>query len=104
MASVFARQEAIERARLIKTGSWTTVTPDAPNYMESWLGAINKQLGNDPVARMLMEDPTGDKAMQFLKSADGRQHLRNFSRQAQDPTKFLGLVRNTLDQYLPEGT
>lgn len=104
MASVFARAEAIERSRLIKTGSWTTVTPDMPNYMESWLGAINKQLGNDPVAKMLMEDPTGDTAMKFLKSGAGIQHMRNFSRQAQNPEKFLGIISKTLDQYIPKGT
>lgn len=104
MASIFARQEAISRSQYIKTGSWTTSTPDMPGYMDAWLRAINHQLGNDPVARMLMEDPTGGKAMAFLKSADGRQHLRNFGRQAQNPKTFLGVIRAHLDNYLPEGT
>src|ERR1051325_6380045 len=104
MASIFARQEAINKSQYIKTGSWTTSTPDMPGYMDAWLRAINHQLGNDPVARMLMEDPTGDKAMSFLKSAEGRQHLRNFGRQSQDPKNFLGLLKTHLDQYLPEGT
>lgn len=104
MASIFARAEAIERANLIKTGSWTTVTPDMPNYMESWLGAINKQLGNDPVARLLMQDSTGQSALNFLKSPVGRQHMMTLSRQAQDPEKLIGIIKQTMDQYIPEGS
>jgi hypothetical protein len=104
MGSIFARAEAIERARLIKTGSWTSVTPDMPNYMESWTNAINKQLGNDPVAQMLMKDPTGDTAMQFLKSQAGRAHMTNMTRQAQDPKRLVGIINAMLDQYIPKGT
>lgn len=104
MASIFARAEAVERANMIKTGSWTTVTPDMPNYMESWLGAINRQLGNDPVARLIMQDSTGQSALQFLKSAAGRQHMLTLSRQAQDPEKLIGIISQTMDQYLPKST
>lgn len=104
MAAVYARGEAIDTARIIKSGSWKTIMPGEANHMESWLDAINKQFAQDPLIQKVLEDSTTKSASDWLRTPAGRQHLRDLTIQARDPSKLLQTITHTLDQYLPEGT
>lgn len=103
-ASIFARSEAVEANRLIGSGSWTTITPDMPTHMTSWLDALNKQFKQDDLFRLVAEDPTLVKARQWLGTADGKAHRSVLGLQGRDAENLLTNVKTTLDTYLPRGT
>ena len=99
--ALFARNEGIQTARMIKTGTWVGVEPGAANHMESWLGAINKQWKQDKLFRLVAEDPTLKKASDWLKTAEGRAHRAKLGGHGKDPERLVNGVKATLDQYLP---
>jgi hypothetical protein len=103
MQTLFARGEAIDTARLMKTGNWVGVTPDDPTHMTAWLDAINKQWRQDDLFRAVAADPTLKTARNFLKTPAGKLHLSYLGVRAQDPERLLLGVRDTLDHYLPDG-
>lgn len=104
MSAIYARGEAIDTARIIKSGSWKTIMPGEDNHMSSWLDALNKQFAQDPLILKVLEDSTLKSAKSFLATPIGRQHLRALTIQARDPGKLLQTITHTLDQYIPEGT
>jgi hypothetical protein len=104
MQTAFARGEAIDTARMIKTGNWVGVTPDDPNHMASWLDALNKQWRQDDLFKLVASDPSLRTASQWLKTPAGRVHLGQLGIAGRDPGRLLQGVRDTIDHYLPEGT
>lgn len=104
METVFARGEAIDNGRIIKTGSWTTIHPEDANHMESWLNGINKQFRQDELFRVVAEDPTLRKAQSWLKTPAGKYHISLLGPRARDHQGTLDAIKQTLDQYLPQGT
>lgn len=101
---LFARSEAVDMNRFIKSGNWVSLDRSAPNYMESWLGALNNQFRQDDVYRLVAEDPTLKKASDFLRTPEGKKHLSHLGPWARDPSSLLRSVQATLDKYLPRGT
>jgi len=104
METVFARGEAIDNGRLIKTGSWKSVTPNEANHMDSWLGALNKQFRQDDLYRLVAKDPTLKEAKSWLKTPAGKYHMSLLGPRARDYNGTLDAIKATLDQYLPAGT
>jgi hypothetical protein len=104
MASIFARAESIDTQRMIQNGSWTYITPDQPNHMDSWLHAVNYQFAQDDLFLKVMEDPTGSVASAWLKTPEGKQHLHDLGPRARDPEGLIQDIGMTLDKYLPEDT
>lgn len=104
MAAIYARGEAIDTARIMKTGSFQTIMPGEVNHMESWLDAINHQFAQDPLIKLVMQDDSLKTAKQFLASPAGRAHLRSLTIHARNPKGLLDSIVATLDQYLPKGT
>lgn len=104
MAAVYARAEAIDTQRIIKSGSWTTLNPGEANHMSSWVDALNKQFAQDGLIMKVMGDASLTEAKRWLKTPEGKNHLRSLTMQARDPEKLLQTITHTLDQYIPEGT
>jgi hypothetical protein len=104
MQTIFARGEAIDNGRIIKTGSWHVVTPDDPNYMSSWLDGLNKQFRQDDLFRLVAEDPTLAKAKAWVRTPAGKYHMSQLGPRARDTDGTIQAIKQTLDQYLPEGT
>lgn len=104
MQTIFARGEAIDNARLIKTGDWTVITPNDANHMESWLNALNKQFRQDDLFRLVAEDPTLTKAKAWVKTPAGKYHMSLLGPRARDTDGAISAIKSTLDQYLPPGT
>ena len=104
METLFARGEAIDNGRLIKTGSWKVITPDEANHMQSWLDGINKQFRQDELFRLVAKDPTLREARSWLKTPAGRYHMSLLGPRARDQKGTLDAIKETLDQYLPQGT
>ena len=104
MGALYARQEAVDTARFIKTGSWDTIEAGAPNHMESWLHALNRQFVQDDVFYRVLQDSSGKTALEWLKTPAGRNHLRDMGIRGRDPQKLVDDITITLDKYLPEDT
>ena len=104
METIFARGEAIDNGRIIKTGSWKAVTPDEPNHMQSWLDGLNKQFRQDDLFRLVAEDPSLAKAKAWARTPAGRHHMSLLGPRARDVDGTLNAIKATLDQYLPAGT
>jgi hypothetical protein len=103
-ATLFARGEAIDTARAIKTGSWTGIKPSDPSHMEDWLHVLNHQFGQDRLFRIVAEDPSLTNAMKWMRTAEGKDHVRALGRLGHDPDDLIQAVKIALDDYLPEGT
>lgn len=99
MQAMFARGEAIDTARMIKTGAWTTVTKEDPGYMDSLLGALNKQWGQDDLYKLVAGDPTLKAAQAWLRTPAGRVHLSQLGGHGRDSEKLLAGIKATLTQY-----
>lgn len=104
METVFARAEAIQNARLIKTGDWAPITPDTPNHMESWLHGVNNQYGQDELYRLVASDPTLKAAKAWVRTPAGKHHMSQLGVRARDPQGTIESIKRTLDVYLPPGT
>ena len=103
-ASMIARGEAVDMNRMIKSGSWTYIRPDAANHMQAWTHAINRQFAQDDLFLKVMEDPSGKAARDWLITPAGRQHLADLGIRARDPQGLIDDIGLTLDKYLPEDT
>lgn len=103
-AAMYARGEAADVGRMVKTGGWTSITPDQPQHMDEWVHALNRQFGQDEVFQLVAEDGTGQLARNWLKTPDGLQHLEDLGVRGRDVNKFVDNVIMTLDKYLPEET
>jgi len=99
MQTLFARGEAIDTARLIKTGSWSAVMKDDPNYMESMLDALNKQYGQDDLFKLVAGDRSMKTAAAWLRTDAGRLHLSQLGPVGRDSDKLLLGIRDTLEHY-----
>lgn len=101
---IFAQGESIDTSRLIKTGSWDDVTPDMPHHMESWLHAVNNQMRQDDLYRLVMGDSTLKEARKWLRTPEGKHHLSMLGPWAKDVDGLLQTLKVTADNYLPPGT
>lgn len=103
-SAIYARAEAVDKERLIRSGDWGYITPEQPQHMGEWLNALNRQFAQDDGFRLVMEDPTGQKALEFFRTPAGKQHLKDIGGQGKDPEKLVRNISLTLDKYLPESS
>jgi len=103
-SAIYARAEAVDKERLIRSGSWDYITPDQPQHMAEWLNALNRQFAQDEGFRLVMQDSTGEAARRYFATPAGKQHLKDIGGQGKDPEELIKKIRLTLDKYLPEDT
>jgi hypothetical protein len=103
-SAIYARGEAVDKERMIASGSWDYITPEQPQHMAEWLNALNRQFAQDDGFRLVMEDPTGKKAREFFATPAGKQHLKDIGGQGRDVDGLISKIGMTLDKYLPEHT
>lgn len=104
METIFARAEAINNGRIIKTGDWAPITPDQPNHMDSWLHGVNNQYRQDELYRLVASDPTLKAAKAWVRTPAGKHHMSQLGVRARDPKGTIESIKRTLDVYLPPGT
>lgn len=102
MHTMFARGEAIDTGRLIRTGNWEAITRDQPQHMSAWLDALNKQFRQDDLFKLVASDPSLKSARAWLRTPAGKLHVSQLGRQGRDPDQLLTGVKNTLDKYLSQ--
>lgn len=99
MHTLFQRGQAIDTERLIKTGSWTSVTKDDPNYWDSLLNALNHQWAQDDLFKRVAGDMSLNDAADWLKTPAGKLHMSQLGPAARDQERLLSGIKATLEQY-----
>lgn len=97
-ARLFTDVEREELGRIENmTADYRSISPveDPTEYGDAWLNAVNRQIGMDPLGRVFLAGGGYDEGMAFLKSAEGREHLRRLPLRRVD---LDGYVRAALDQ------
>lgn len=86
------------------TGDFDIVQGGDPNWAESMLRAVNKQIRNSPTAMQVMRE--GDDhavAKWLLTDAAGRAEWRNFSSEYDnDPLPWIGMIRAHINHTIPD--
>lgn len=100
---IFGRVQSAFKEDMLTTGSRITVTPKDPNHMDSWVKAVNRQILQDRVARKILQDPTGDVAIKFLRSPEGGQYMKSLGLTGRrSAPEHVRVITQMIDQYIPE--
>jgi len=102
--AMYARGEAIDASRAIKTGGWTIITPDQPHHMAEWTHALNRQFAQDDLFQLVAADSAGQQARAWLATNEGKKHLMDLGVAGRKPDQLVDDIGRTLDKYLPEDT
>lgn len=70
-------------------------------YWSAWRDALNKQLGQDPLAKIFLNGGTEDDALRWLKTDAGRRHGLDLPFRRHDPQAWASNVKTMVDQYAP---
>lgn len=54
--------------------SWREIAPTEPEHLDAMARALNLQLGQDPMARRLLEGQSREEVIGWLRSPEGRQY------------------------------
>lgn len=101
--TVFSRVESFMKEDMMRSGNYVTLTPSAPEHLSAWERAVNLQLLQDPVAKALIQDGTGESALRFLRSPEGALHRKSLGQAGRrDPAEHIRLIKAMVDQYIPE--
>lgn len=83
-----------------RTGEFRSIKPDERDYASAWEHAVNKQIGNDSLARRFLAGSTVDAAERWLRAdpAGIRYAQRNPIRK-RDPHRWAGTVSEQVESY-----
>lgn len=101
--TVFSRAEAFGKEDVVRSGNWKTLTPGDLGHLEAWERAVNFQILQDPVGLRMVQDPTGEAALKFLRSPEGSLYRKELGLAGRrDPVEHVDMVKQMVDQYIPE--
>lgn len=87
------------------SGLWDRVTPDRPEWADSYLRVVNKQFRNDPVAMRMLAGAGDDEILRWLNSTpDGRKAWRDLRDFYGAPEHLVARVRQNVEELVPRGT
>lgn len=82
------------------TGEWRTIRPDEPDYRSAWEWAVNKQLGQDEMARKFLAGSTADEVAQWLRSTpEGQVYARHNRVRARNPERWAEMAEQQVEAY-----
>lgn len=93
--------EVIEKLRS-DYASWDVKNPEDADHLDSWLYAVNMQIGKSAIGRRFLAGETGAQVERWLTySAEGRQVRKKIGAKGKDPERLAGEVQAVVDQYVP---
>jgi hypothetical protein len=76
--------------------------PGQQGHLESWVHALNTQLGQDTMARRLLAGDSEESVIQWLRSdPEGRAYARDLPFRSADPERWVHNVGRMVDHYAP---
>lgn len=92
----------LEKMRAKLTGEWRSVLPDEPSHGPAWANAVNRQIGSDPVGRLLLQGKADEEIVTWLRGTeDGQRYARRLPTRTKRPELWLPEARGQVDSYLP---
>jgi hypothetical protein len=89
--------------RLRRTLSWNLVNKGDANYNRAYAHAVNKQLGQDAMARLILTNKTDGQIINWLtKDPEGQQYAARLPFWSADKADWVSRVRNFVDHYIPD--
>lgn len=89
------------RRDLANTGEWRSITPDERSYAAAWEHDVNRQIGADPLARRLLEDPDPAAAAEWLRTTpEGQAYARRLPYR-RNKEQWARTVLEQVESYLP---
>lgn len=72
------------------------------NYHDAWMNALNRQLGQDALARKLLAGDSVESVIKWLRrDPAGRAHARELPFRAADPDRWVHNIDAFIDHYAP---
>jgi len=72
------------------------------DYEDSWVKAVNGEIGGDPMARMILEGKTTEEIVKWMKSTpEGRSYQKTYPHR-RDATNWVNAARAQVDSYVPD--
>lgn len=99
MASI--KELAIENARRVRTNSRAIMPTDESTHLLAWEQILNDKIRFDPVARMIAENRSPAKVVEYLRSSEGFNYLDRFGAKRSDAPEIYDRVKAFVDQYAP---
>lgn len=76
--------------------------PKDPGYDRAWARAVNDQIGDDPIARRILQGQDDDTIATWLtRTPEGQEARKRIGRRGGDPHRWVGEIRTHVDHYLP---
>lgn len=89
------------RSQLEGSGQFQSLKPTDPGYAEAWVHDVNRQLGQDALARRLMQSLDVDDAVRWLTSTpEGQRYARRVPYR-KDYRGWANAVLDQINSYLP---
>lgn len=93
--------EIIERLRS-DYASWDVKNPADPDHLDSWVYAVNNQIGKSALGRRFLEGMTGAQVEHWLRyTAEGQQVRKKIGTKGKDAERLVGEAQAIVDQYVP---
>lgn len=93
--------EIIEKLRS-DYAHWDVKNPGDPDHLDSWVYAVNNQIGKSAIGRKYLEGWTGEQVERWLRtSAEGIAVRKRIGSKGKDPERLAGETQAVVDQYIP---
>lgn len=84
------------------TDSWGVINPGEKQYFDEYTNVVNHQFKNDPLAKMALEGTRSTKALEWLKSEEGRWYRREMGLSSMDLQHQVDTVYGMVNDYIPD--
>lgn len=92
---------AAELQDFYRSGSWTRISADNPDYAGAWNRVITRQVMNDSAAKAYLR---GEDLKAWSRSEEGVRYLKQFDQSSLRYSERLERVAATVDHLLPNAT
>lgn len=84
------------------TGEWRSLGPEAPDYGPAWEKAVNLQIGQDQMARRLLQGEAPEQVADWMRTTpEGRAYAERNPVRSRDIDRWVNTVAEQVESYLP---
>lgn len=101
-ASIGQTERGVLNTLRESTGEWRHITPDAPDYGPAWEKDVNLQIGQDEMARRLLQGDTPEQVAKWMRSTpEGRAYAARNPIRSRNVDRWVNTVAEHVESYLP---
>lgn len=96
-----AKELNLENARRSRTGSHPVLPVEETVHLDAWQRILSDNIGNDPVAKMILEGKSNQEIAGWLRSPKGFDYRNRFGLRSRDSMQKVQEIRSMVDMYAP---